>query len=229
MADAAIADFDARFTPFDSEFPVRRARAPGAVVHGMPRDVTINVGLFHARGNSFRGSERRQWGDGARFRFCHACWRSSRGSERRLWGDGTVTGLCHFRQSELTHVVGGGKEGGKRPEFVDTRCGMTGVCDLMMSTLPKPKKAAIPNRFRASQSGSKAVPKADILCHFLPVVGNAEITSNSPSGARALAIMNMPNFVRSHRRPATLFSRSFDGLAVLRNSRGMGRVRLSGR
>jgi hypothetical protein len=39
-------------------------RTPGAVFHGMSRDVTINVRLFHARRNSFRGSERRQWGDG---------------------------------------------------------------------------------------------------------------------------------------------------------------------
>jgi hypothetical protein len=227
MADAAIADFDARITPFDSEFPVRRARAPG----GLPRH---DPGRDHQRPIVPRSQELLSREQKATMgRWCAVrilpCLLEVLSRERKTMGRWHSSMIVprSLRRSDSRvwwAEIGRNAAGALRHKI------------WAVLSLRSDDVASAP----AEESGDsrslpgiakwhKRRPKAAILCHFLPVVGNAETTPNSPSRARALAVINMPTCVRSHRRQATLFFSSLGGLAVLRNSSVMGRVTLSGR
>jgi hypothetical protein len=228
MANAAIADFDAHITVFDSEFPVRRARARG----GRPRHA---LGRDHQRPIVPRSREllsrerkatmgrwcavrilpcllevlsRERKATMGRWHSSMIVPRSLRRSDSRVWwaeiGRNAAGALRHKMWSVLS----------LRSDDVNSAAA---------------EENGDSRSFPGIAKWHKRRPKAAILCHFLPVVGNAETTPNSPSRARALAVINMPTCVRSHRRQATLFFSSLGGFAVLRNSSVMGRVTLSGR
>jgi hypothetical protein len=228
MADTAIADFDARINLFDSAFPVRRVHSRG----GLPRHVP---GRDHQRPIVPRSQELLSRERKATMgRWCALrilpCLLEVLSRERKAtmgrWHSSMIVPWSLRRSDSRVWwaEIGRNAAGALRHK-------MWAVLSLRSDDV---------NSAPAEESGDsrslpgiakwhKRRPKAAILCHFLPVVGNAETTPNSPSRAWVLAVINMPTCVRSHRRQATLFFSSLGEFAVLRNSSVMGRVTLSGR